>query len=66
MPNIRLPDGSSKSFPGPVTVAEIASSIGPGLARVAVEMRLNLAHDGTESGDGVLRWRSYKTEKVEA
>src|SRR3981081_244226 len=36
MPNIRLPDGSSKSFPGPVTVAEIAASIGPGLARAAL------------------------------
>ncbi|HYI86028.1 MAG TPA: threonine--tRNA ligase [Burkholderiales bacterium] len=36
MPNIRLPDGSSKSFPGPVTVAEIASSIGAGLARAAL------------------------------
>src|SRR3954470_8838419 len=36
MPNIRLPDGSSKSFPGPVSVAEIASSIGAGLARAAL------------------------------
>ena len=36
MPNIRLPDGSTKSFPGPVTVAEIASSIGAGLARAAL------------------------------
>jgi threonyl-tRNA synthetase len=36
MPNIRLPDGSSKSFPAPVTVAEIASSIGAGLARAAL------------------------------
>src|SRR3954469_20207183 len=36
MPNIRLPDGSSKSFPGPVTVAEIAAAIGPGLARAAL------------------------------
>jgi threonyl-tRNA synthetase len=36
MPNIRLPDGSSKSFPGPVTVAEIAQAIGPGLARAAL------------------------------
>ena len=33
---LRLPDGSSKSFPGPVTVAEIASSIGAGLARAAL------------------------------
>src|SRR5688500_1446471 len=36
MPNIRLPDGSSKSFPNPVTVAEIAQSIGAGLARAAL------------------------------
>jgi threonyl-tRNA synthetase len=36
MPNIRLPDGSSKSFPSPVTVAEIAASIGAGLARAAL------------------------------
>src|SRR3954467_15920124 len=36
MLNIRLPDGSSKSFPGPVTVAEIAAAIGPGLARAAL------------------------------
>ena len=36
MLNIRLPDGSSKSFPGPVTVAEIAQAIGPGLARAAL------------------------------
>ena len=36
MLNIRLPDGSSKSFPGPVTVAEVAASIGAGLARAAL------------------------------
>jgi threonyl-tRNA synthetase len=36
MPNIRLPDGSSKSFPGPITVAEVAASIGAGLARAAL------------------------------
>src|SRR5918912_1710224 len=41
MPNIRLPDGSSKSFPGPVTVAEIASAIGPGLARAALAGKVN-------------------------
>src|SRR4051812_14735701 len=41
MPNIRLPDGSSKSFPGPVTVAEIAAAIGPGLARAALAGRVN-------------------------
>src|SRR5882762_3548033 len=41
MPNIRLPDGSSKSFPGSVTVAESASSIGPGLARAALAGRVD-------------------------
>src|SRR2546423_2770827 len=41
MPNIRLPDGSTKSFPNPVTVAEIASSIGAGLARAALAGRVN-------------------------
>jgi len=36
MPIIRLPDGAQKSFEGPVTVAEIAGSIGAGLARAAL------------------------------
>jgi len=36
MPDIRLPDGSVKSFPGPVSVAEVAQAIGPGLARAAL------------------------------
>jgi threonyl-tRNA synthetase len=41
MPNIRLPDGSVKSFPGPVTVAEVAQAIGPGLARAVLAGRVN-------------------------
>src|SRR5678816_3374595 len=41
MPNIRLPDGSVKSFPGPVTVAEVALAIGPGLARAALAGKVN-------------------------
>ena len=36
MPDIRLPDGAVKSFDAPVTVAEIAASIGPGLAKAAL------------------------------
>ena len=36
LPNIKLPDGSVKTFPGPVTVAEVAQSIGAGLARAAL------------------------------
>ena len=36
MPSIRLPDGARKVFAAPVTVADVAASIGPGLARVAL------------------------------
>src|SRR5258706_99937 len=41
MPDIRLPDGSVKSFSGPVTVADVAKSIGPGLARAALAGKVN-------------------------
>ena len=53
MINIRLPDGSSKSFPGPVTVAEIAASIGAGLARAALAGKV----------DGKLVDTSFRVEK---
>ena len=36
MPVITLPDGSQRSFPNPVTVTEVAQSIGAGLARAAL------------------------------
>ncbi len=36
MPVIRLPDGSERKFDQPVTVAEVATSIGAGLARAAL------------------------------
>ena len=36
MPVITLPDGSQKSFDRPVTVAEVAASIGKGLAKAAL------------------------------
>ena len=41
MPDIRLPDGAVKSFAMPVTVAEIAASIGPGLAKAALAGRVD-------------------------
>ena len=41
MPNIKLPDGSVRQFPQPVTVAEVAASIGPGLAKAALAGRVN-------------------------
>jgi threonyl-tRNA synthetase len=36
MVQITLPDGSLREFPGPVTVAEVAASIGVGLAKAAL------------------------------
>src|SRR5690554_792766 len=36
MPVIRLPDGSERTFDHPVTVADVAASIGPGLAKAAL------------------------------
>lgn len=41
MPNITLPDGSLRQFPGPVTVAEVAASIGAGLAKAALGGKVN-------------------------
>src|SRR5574343_1207449 len=36
MPDIKLPDGSIRSYEQPVTIAEVAASIGAGLARAAL------------------------------
>ena len=36
MPAIRLPDGTVREYDAPVTVAEVAASIGPGLAKAAL------------------------------
>src|SRR6478672_1836998 len=41
MPSIRLPDGTVKPFGAPVTVAELAASIGPGLAKAALAGRVD-------------------------
>src|SRR3954453_2743317 len=41
MPDIRLPDQSVKHFDAPVTVAQVAASIGPGLAKAALAGKVN-------------------------
>jgi threonyl-tRNA synthetase len=40
MISIQLPDGSRREYPGPVTVEEVAASIGPGLAKAALGGRI--------------------------
>ena len=41
MPVVTLPDGSQRSFDQPVSIYDVASSIGPGLAKAAVAGRVN-------------------------
>ncbi len=41
MINIKLPDGSVRAYEGPVTVAEVAASIGAGLAKAALAGRVD-------------------------
>jgi threonyl-tRNA synthetase len=53
MPVITLPDGSQRRFDAPVTVAEVAASIGPGLAKAALAGRV----------DGVLVDTSHRIDK---
>jgi threonyl-tRNA synthetase len=41
MISVRLPDGSQRQFDAPVTVAQVASSIGAGLAKAALAGRID-------------------------
>ena len=41
MPTITLPDGSQKQFDSPVSVHQVAESIGPGLAKAALAGRVD-------------------------
>ncbi len=41
MPRITLPDGSVREFDNPVSGAELAADIGPGLAKAAMAVRVN-------------------------
>ena len=50
---ITLPDGSSREYRKGVTPADVAASIGPGLAKSALAARLT---DGTSPNDGAGDW----------
>jgi len=41
MPDVRLPDGAVKHFDAPVSVADVARSIGPGLAKAALAAKVD-------------------------
>jgi threonyl-tRNA synthetase len=53
MPAITLPDGSRRAFASPVSAAEVAAAIGPGLAKAALAARV----------DGALRDLSHVIAK---
>src|SRR6478736_3065587 len=53
MIHITLPDGSQREFPAPVTVAEVAASIGAGLAKAALAGKV----------DGKVVDTAYRIEK---
>jgi threonyl-tRNA synthetase len=53
MPNVKLPDGSVRQFDTPVSVAEVAAAIGPGLAKAALAGKV----------DGALVDTSYVIDK---
>jgi len=38
---VTLPDGSRRDFPGPVTGADVAAAIGPGLAKAAIAVKID-------------------------
>ncbi len=45
MISIRLPDGSKREFDAPLTIADVAKSIGPGLAKAALAGRVGEGAD---------------------
>ncbi len=45
MISVQLPDGSKREFPGPVTIAQVAASIGSGLAKAALAGRVGIGGD---------------------
>ncbi len=50
MLHITLPDGSQREFSGPVTVAEVAASIGTGLAKAALGGKVRFGSEPDSSG----------------
>ncbi len=53
MIQITLPDGSQREYPGPVTVAEVAASIGAGLAKAALAGKVRPINSAEGSGQVV-------------
>jgi hypothetical protein len=52
MVNVTLPDGSVREFESPVTVAQVAASIGAGLAKAALAGKVDGKLVDTSTDDG--------------
>jgi threonyl-tRNA synthetase len=57
---ITLPDGSQREYPAPLTVADVAASIGTGLAKAALAGKVKL--QGAEAGTEKVVDTSYVIE----
>ena len=65
MVTITLPDGSKRNFDAPVTVLQVAESIGPGLAKAALAgkvdgLTVDTSHLLVESFHPVTHLKIYK------
>jgi threonyl-tRNA synthetase len=60
MPTITLPDGKTKTFDKPVTGLEVAASIGAGLAKAALAMKVDFGA-GPGTGGGFETWDLSRT-----
>ncbi|MFA5598790.1 MAG: TGS domain-containing protein, partial [Pusillimonas sp.] len=58
MVQITLPDGSQRDFPGPVSVSDVAHSIGAGLGKAALAGRVTF-----DGADGTLVDTSYVIDR---
>ena len=58
---ITLPDGSTRAYDGPITAAQVAADIGPGLAKAALGCRIDGELRGHWKG---INWR--KTDGLRA
>ena len=72
MPAISLPDGAVKRFDAPISVADVALSIGPGLAKAALAGKVDgklvdtsyvIDHSGV-SQDGMQKVRAWRTARA--
>ena len=56
MPKVTLPDGSSRDYSQAISIFDVASDIGPGLAKAALA--------GKVDGEKIMVTMDYRTDRV--